>query len=241
MPPLRTPGNVSLSDHIARVAANLFYREGFHVVGVDRVAAKAEVTKRTLYRYYPSKDDLIAAALRRGARIAFPKEGPPRERILGAFDGLIELIRTPSYHGCPYINAAAELTNRNHPGRVVVEQLTARRRRWFADRVSELGVADPDVLAEQLDVLFDGALANAMKRVIDTPAIAARAAAVVLLDAALASAGGHKRGRSRPRPSQTAPASANAAISSATPATTSASRYRPVRNDTEVATSGPAI
>jgi AcrR family transcriptional regulator len=186
MPPRRTPGDIPLSDHIARVAANLFYREGFHVVGVDRVAAKAEITKRTLYRYYPSKDELIAAALRRGARIAFPKDGPPRERILGAFDGLIELINTPSYHGCPYINAAAELTNRNHPGRVIVEQLTARRRRWFQDRVTELGVPHPEVLAEQLDVLFDGALANAMKRVVDTPAIAAREAATILLDAALA-------------------------------------------------------
>jgi AcrR family transcriptional regulator len=181
---VHTPEGVPLADHIARVAAGLFYREGIHVVGVDRVAAEAEITKRTLYRYYHSKDDLIAAALRRSPKIRFPKTGSPREQILGAFDALSNALRDWKYRGCPYINAAAELTDRRHPARAIIEELTTRRREWFTQRAVELGATSPQMLGEQLDVLFDGALANATKRAVDTPALAARAAAESLIDAA---------------------------------------------------------
>lgn len=181
---VHTPEGVPLGEHIAAVAAELFYREGIHAVGVDRVALKAEITKRTLYRYYPSKDALIAAALRRGRRrIRFPKTGSPRERILGAFRALAEYLRDVRFRGCPYINAAAELVDRRHPARAVIEELTALRRSWFEERAAELGASAPALLAEQLDVLFDGALANATKRAVDTPALAALAAAETLLGA----------------------------------------------------------
>jgi len=181
---VRTHDGVPLGEHIAAVASELFYKDGIHVVGVDRVAAEAAVTKRTLYRYYGSKDDLIAAALRKSPNIEFPREGSPRERIAGAFRALAEMLRAEAYRGCPYINAAAELTNPKHPARALIEQLTTRRREWFAKRARELGAPDPEMLAEQLDVLFDGALANATKRRVDLPAFAALAAAEALVDAA---------------------------------------------------------
>jgi AcrR family transcriptional regulator len=181
---VRTHDGVPLGEHIAAVASELFYKDGIHVVGVDRVAAEAEVTKRTLYRYYGSKDDLIAAALRKSPNISFPREGSPRERIAGAFRAMAEMLRVEAYRGCPYINAAAELTNPKHPARALIEQLTTRRREWFAKRARELGAREPEMLAEQLDVLFDGALANATKRRVDLPARAALAAAEALLDAA---------------------------------------------------------
>ena len=181
---MRTHDGVPLGEHIAAVASELFYKDGIHVVGVDRVAAEAAVTKRTLYRYYGSKDDLIAAALRKSPNIEFPREGSPRERIAGAFRALAEMLRAEAYRGCPYINAAAELTNPKHPARALIEQLTTRRREWFAKRARELGAPDPEMLAEQLDVLFDGALANATKRRVDLPAFAALAAAEALVDAA---------------------------------------------------------
>jgi AcrR family transcriptional regulator len=182
---VRTHDGVPLGEHIAAVASELFYKDGIHVVGVDRVAAEADVTKRTLYRYFGSKDDLIAAALRKAPNITFPREGTPRERIVGAFRAMAEMLRVEAYRGCPYINAAAELTNPKHPARALIEELTTRRRRWFEKRARELGAPDPEMLAEQLDVLFDGALANATKRRVDLPAFAALAAAEALVDAAV--------------------------------------------------------
>lgn len=64
-----------------------------------------------------------------------------------------------NYRGCPYIIFTAELTDRRHPARLLVERRTTQRRSWFRDRAAEAGAADPEFLAEQLDVLFDGALA----------------------------------------------------------------------------------
>ena len=176
-----------LPDHIAKVAADLFYREGINVVGVDRVAAEAEVTKRTLYRHFPSKDALIAAALRNMPHlITFPREGSPRERIAGAFRAMIAFVQTTAYRGCPYINASAELNDPRHPARVVVTEMVRLRRNWFRKRAAEAGASAPDVLAEQLDVLFDGAMASAMKRGDTTPAHAALAAAEALIEVATA-------------------------------------------------------
>ncbi|HEY4439363.1 MAG TPA: helix-turn-helix domain-containing protein [Candidatus Elarobacter sp.] len=172
----------SLGDHIASVAAKLFYREGINVVGVDRVAAEAEVTKRTLYRYFRSKDELIVAALKRGPRVRFPAEGTPKARMLGAFDMLIAFLDGTKLRGCPFMNGAAELADPRHPGREVVRRATERRRAWFRALAEEAGA--PAQLGEQLDVLFDGALASSMIATDLAPARAALAAAKALVNAA---------------------------------------------------------
>lgn len=187
---VKVPGR-ALADHIAVVAAGLFYREGIHLVGVDRIAEKAGITKRTLYRYFRSKDDLIAAALRRSTLIRFPNDGTAAERIVGAFEALVRSVRHEAFRGCPFINAAAELSDPRHPGREIVTRVTTRRRTWFAERAAEAGIEEAAALAEQLDVLFDGALANAMKRSTDLPATAALAAARTLLTAAVAASARH--------------------------------------------------
>jgi AcrR family transcriptional regulator len=153
-----------MPDYIAEVAARLFYRDGIHAVGVDRVAATAGLTKRTLYRHFRSKDELIAASLRRAPRVQFPEQGAPVDRILGAFDMLETFLDGSEYRGCPYIIFTAELTERGHPARRLIEHLLAKRRAWFRDRAVEAGLQKPDDVAEQLDVLFDGAAASGAKR-----------------------------------------------------------------------------
>ena len=170
---------------IAAIAAELFYHEGIHGVGVDRIAAKANITKRTLYRYYPSKDLLIAAALRHDLGLRFPRDGTPAQRLIGAFEFMATFLVENDYRGCPYINATAELVNRRHPGRAVVVEATARRRAWFRNRAVEAGVPDPELFAEQVDALFDGALASATKRADLAPIHAACAAVKTLLAASL--------------------------------------------------------
>lgn len=177
-----------LKGHIAKVAALLFYREGIHAVGVDRIADEARITKRTLYHHYPSKDELIAAALHVSPIVSFPREGSAAERIAGAFEALAEFLTSGDYRGCPYIFFTAELLDRRHPARRIVEQRIAQRRAWFRDLAEQAGAADPDMLAEQLDVLFDGALASGTKRGNLEPARAAAAAARILLSAQLPAA-----------------------------------------------------
>jgi AcrR family transcriptional regulator len=181
---MRGPAGQPLRDHIAEVAAALFYSDGIHVVGVDRVAAEASVTKRTLYRHYRSKDALIAAALQAAPPMAFPREGSARDRILGAFEMLEGFLTGTRYRGCPFIIYAAELADPKHPARILIETLVYKRRAWFKRRAAEAGAADPEILSEQLDVLFDGALASGAKRGELKPVAAALAGARILLDGA---------------------------------------------------------
>src|SRR5579872_1866278 len=170
-----------LKGHIAKVAAALFYRDGIHAVGVDRIALEAGVTKRTLYHHYASKDELITAALRVSPIVRFPCEGAPVERILGAFTALKDFLSCTDFRGCPYIFFTAELIDRNHPARHVVQRRVAKRRAWFADMSRQAGASDPGSLAEQLDVLFDGALASGTKREDLRPVEAAIKAARALI------------------------------------------------------------
>lgn len=174
-----------LDRHIANVAAELFYQHGIHNVGVDRVALEAEVTKRTLYRYFPSKDALIAAALRYSPKVRLPSEGDPAEQIVSAFRAVADFLHDSAYRGCPYVVAAAELTDANHPARHIVRDHISARKRWFIDRAREAGVAAPELLGEQLNVLFDGVLGNGAKVGPSGAAEAAIAAARVLLAHAL--------------------------------------------------------
>lgn len=174
-----------LKAHIARVAAQLFAEQGIHAVGVDRIANQARVTKRTLYHHYPSKDDLIAASLRVSPIVTFPQDGDPVARMLGAFEMLGRFLADTNYRGCPYIFYTAELVDRRHPARAIVERRIAKRRAWFRDLAAQAGVADPQTLAEQLDVLFDGALAAGAKRGDLQPARAALGAARALIDLSL--------------------------------------------------------
>ncbi len=153
-----------MPDYIAEVAAGLFYRDGIHAVGVDRVAETAGLTKRTLYRHFRSKDELIAASLRRAPQVKFPESGEPLERIAGAFDMLETFLDGSNYRGCPYIIFTAELTEPGHPARRIIERMLEKRRAWFRDRAAEAGLDNPHDVAEQLDVLFDGALASGAKR-----------------------------------------------------------------------------
>jgi AcrR family transcriptional regulator len=171
-----------LKEHIAATAAALFYSEGIKTVGVDRVADKAGVTKRTLYHHFPSKDDLIAEALRGSPLVIFPEHGTPIDRIIGAFDALQAYLTQTDFRGCPYIIYSAELTDRTHPARQIIERRLFKRRAWFEKRLSEAGVRDPAALAEEIDVLFDGALASGTKLSSLDPILAAMRPVTRLLE-----------------------------------------------------------
>lgn len=173
-------------ERILQAADRLFYREGIHAVGVDALASAAGVSKRTLYKHFPSKDDLIVAyLLRRASRLA-PAAGQPLELILGVFDGLMRAFGSSSFRGCPYANAAAELGgNPAHPAVETVRQIKLARMEWFSSQFTQLGVADPDALAYQMMLLVEGAITNSMVRGGDPQAaVAAKAAAKILLKAA---------------------------------------------------------
>jgi AcrR family transcriptional regulator len=146
-------------------ATRLFYAEGVHAVGIDRIIAEAGIAKRTFYNHFPSKDELVRAyieeqdQLGRAAVAELPKQ-PARETVLAIFDRLAEAARQPGYRGCPFLNAAAEYPDPDSPVRKAIDD----HRRWnhdvLRDLLAEAGHPDPTRTADILVVLGDGVLVS---------------------------------------------------------------------------------
>jgi AcrR family transcriptional regulator len=153
-------------------------------VGVDTIAAEIGISKRTLYNYFASKDDLIVAYLARRLQPAPPSNLPPVEQILGNFERLERTFASSVFRGCPFVNAVAELKEPAHAANKIAFAFKEQRRVWFRDLLTLLDVDDADTLAMQLQLLADGAIAAALVRGDPKVARAARQAACVLLAAA---------------------------------------------------------
>jgi AcrR family transcriptional regulator len=171
-------------------ADELFYNEGIHSVGIDRVIAHAGVAKGSLYYSFAGKDDLVREYLteRHGKwaeRVSAGIEAHthPRERILAVYDALGALFAEPDYRGCAFMNAIAEAA----PDSVEAHAATAFRawvRNLFLGLATDAGAADPKQLAESLVVLYDGAVATAQMDRAPEAAQSARHTAALVLDSA---------------------------------------------------------
>jgi AcrR family transcriptional regulator len=182
----------SARERLLAAANELFYNEGVHTVGIDRVIEQAGVAKASLYNTFGSKDELVRAYLElRYASVtgritaAVDRYHTPRERLLAVFEGLGELFAQPGYRGCAFARASAE----SHPGDPA-EQAAEIYRGWVRGLLTELAIQvsapEPEILARQLHLLYDGAGQSARLDHDPAAAAAARTAAEVLLDAALA-------------------------------------------------------
>jgi AcrR family transcriptional regulator len=184
-----SPTTPSPRQRLLDAAADLFYRQGIGAVGVDLVSKAAGVSKRTLYQQFGSKDQLIAESLdARGMAIlgmylpAADHDGPPRQQILAVFDGLDRWTASEAFRGCPFVNTATELTDVGHPARRVARDYKTRLRDFFARQVERGGATDPQRLADQLIIIFDGVIVQAVMGTV-LHADAARTAVQALLDA----------------------------------------------------------
>jgi AcrR family transcriptional regulator len=187
----------AMEERILQTADRLFYRQGIRAVGVDTVAAAIGISKRTLYNHFPSKDALVLGYLGRRFWKRQPSDAPPLDQILGDFDRLERFFASAEFRGCPFVNAVAELGEPGHAANTVANRFKEQRRLWFKDLVAKLGVADPDGLATQLQLLVEGAIATALVRGDPRIARRAREAARTLIEAAGSGTG--KLNRPAPR------------------------------------------
>jgi AcrR family transcriptional regulator len=146
---------------ILDTATRLFYAEGVHAVGIDRIIAEAGVAKATFYHHFPSKDELVRAYVaeesrRQRSAVAQLPAGPPRETLLTMFERMCQVGFEPTYRGCLFVNAAAEYPDPAHPVRQAIHEY----RQWIRGRFHDLLVADghpdPDRTADILLLLRDG-------------------------------------------------------------------------------------
>jgi AcrR family transcriptional regulator len=174
------------------VASRLFYEEGVHVVGIDRLLEEAEVAKASLYAHFGNKDGLVRAYLeeqfearREHVTQVLASYGSPRARLLGLFSDVEELLATSSFRGCRFVNASAEARPEES-----IAAVTDAYRTWlnkvFTDLAKSAGAANPKQLGRQLGLLYDGAsVAARLDENRSEAGAAARTAASTLVDAAI--------------------------------------------------------
>ncbi|WP_250007593.1 TetR/AcrR family transcriptional regulator [Actinoplanes sp. M2I2] len=151
---------------LLNTAIKIFYAEGIHSVGVDRIIAEAKVTRATFYRHFPGKEDLIVAYLREVHQMdrsrveaAITADASPVEPLLAIAGSIAENIQSPGFRGCAFLNAAAEYPETGHP----VHREIIAHRQWFLDTLTTLmaqvheGTAGP--AARHFVMLRDGAMA----------------------------------------------------------------------------------
>jgi len=154
-------------ERLLEAAARLTYQNGVGV-GVEALCKAAGVSKRSLYQLFDSKDDLLAASLEEGVAAyvaghlpADDDQRPPRERIMHVFKQ-VELESTePEFRGCRYLAVQVELKDQAHPASQVAHGVKSALTAFFRSEAEQGGAGDPDLLARQLSLVFDGASVRA--------------------------------------------------------------------------------
>jgi AcrR family transcriptional regulator len=157
------------ADRLLDAAATLFDREGIRAVGVDRLIAEADVARASLYQNFGSKDALVVAWLSRQDEAdrdrysrAVRRDGAdPLRRIRTMFELAVTSTGRRHYRGCLYVNALTEFPDQGHP----IHEVITEHRRWqrteLADAARQAGAAEPDAVAERIQLLYDGGLVGA--------------------------------------------------------------------------------
>lgn len=157
-----------LRARILDTASTLFYLHGVRAVGVDLVVQQAAVAKTSLYRYFPTKDDLIVAFLEREDlefwalwdRVGEQHADDPAAELRAHMRWIGERLARSNYRGCPQINVAAEFPEHEHPARAASQRHMQGLRRRLFDIARRLQVTKPDRLAAQLALLVNGAFVS---------------------------------------------------------------------------------
>ena len=184
---------VSLRDRILKVADELFYRDGIHVTGVDTIIARSGVAKTTLYRYFPSKDDLVVAYLSdRDRRFwecieAAVDQAPqdPLAQLLAIFEWLEELMAKPDCYGCPFLITVTEFPALDYPGHQVAVAHKNQMRALLTQLALKAGAAKPKELGAHLLMLLDGAFVERRLYGLSESGTGLKAAATALINSQL--------------------------------------------------------
>jgi AcrR family transcriptional regulator len=158
---------VPVRQRILDTAAEMFYREGVRAVGIDAIIARSGVAKMSLYRNFPSKDALVVTWLedrnkffwRRWESAEATCAGDPRGQLEAILDMVAATVSHPKWRGCPFLNTATEFPEPEHPARAVILANKRAVREHLQALVAAAGARDPDLLAQQLQLLIDGAYA----------------------------------------------------------------------------------
>ncbi len=156
-------------DRLLAVAGELFYRHGIRAVGVEAIAEAAGTNKMTLYRHFASKDELVSEYLRAAARAADAcweqleraHPGDPLAQLRALIRDMADHAVCTDTRGCPLVNAAVELPEKDHPARRVIEEHKIAWRMRLVALCRAAGLSEPELLADELNLMLEGARVTA--------------------------------------------------------------------------------
>jgi AcrR family transcriptional regulator len=176
-------------DRLIETAGKLFYRDGYHATGIDRILAESQIAKMTLYHHFRSKEELILAVLEKRSREMFDslrqfldaKKRSPKKRLEAVFDWLVAWISSKEFRGCSFLKAMAEYQNLDDPVHRAALAHKVALTVEIRCLVVAAGLKKSRNLPEQLSLLLEGAIvqSHALGKV--TPALRAREAARLLI------------------------------------------------------------
>lgn len=154
----------SARQRLLDAADELFYAHGINATGVDAVISGADVARMTFYRHFQGKDDLVTAYLegrdirwRATLEEAIARATDSRAKLLAFFDALGTWHADPGFRGCSFANAAAEIAAPDHPAREIVEAHKRSLRQRMTEIAEQTPHTAPNLLVDQLLMLFEGA------------------------------------------------------------------------------------
>ena len=177
-------------QELVDTAIRLFSENGFHNTGIDMIAQEANVSKKTMYHHFRSKEELILAALRHHDglfRNFFMKSvnglgDSPRDRLIGIFDVAHAWFSDKQFYGCMFINAIGEYADREDAIRNACQSFKTQMTAFVQELAEEAGVSNPSQLAEALALLLEGAIVTAQVAGKPDSAATAKSVAKVLID-----------------------------------------------------------
>ncbi len=178
---------------LVQTAVALFSEHGFHGTGIDRIAEIANVSKKTMYHHFRSKEELILAALKHQDGVfrndfmrAVEAQGDTAyERLLAIFDVAQAWFADNKFYGCMFINAVGEYSAPNTPIRDVCKDFKKLMLEYIEKLAIQAKVNEPQALAAELALLLEGSIVTAQVAGNPAAAVIARKAAKVLLDQAV--------------------------------------------------------
>ena len=158
-----------LRDKILIAAADLFYNKGFNQVSINEVIVNSNVARRTFYRYFSSKDELILEVMRFQSKrwlewfeeTLNQRATDPKEKILISFDVLREWFESPNYHGCPFIKSALEIADVSHGVNKIAVIVRQSLRTHIFKLALEADIPKPEVFSQQYLILVSGSIVMA--------------------------------------------------------------------------------
>jgi AcrR family transcriptional regulator len=151
-------------QRILQAATELFDTRGINASGIDTIIAQSGIAKASLYKYFPSKNDLIIEYLEQKSARLFGwlnqelanRNSSAKENLFAVCELFEQWMTTPDFQGLPFHIASVEFPDPTHPVNSCSVELSKALQQYLAKLAKQAGIKQAKTLAYQLAIIFEG-------------------------------------------------------------------------------------